>query len=433
MYKLEITLKQHTPLIHFQHDQEGATLRASEVKPKLDKFILTKLGENPTEEDFKIGEKEAIKEENNIQQLDSYNQGFFIAKGKGWLIGDGEHPALACEMKISANVNKNLKIPIEEKKIRGSNGNMVCDHDNNGNVLYKTTFPFILSNMGGKISSELVNFSYSDSIRLILCTFYADLIEFIKINIYEFFILQNFGSRCNKGFGSFSVIKINDQQKGLSEEYFKENTQILEFDLPNNEINLRTFKKIFSIIEYYWKRLKPGVNYGQFEYSKSFLFTYINKIHHVTWEKQKIKEKFHIGITRQNANPNTPIFARALLGLPDKFEYGSRTISISHPEIERIMSPIYFKPIIDDNSVTIYVLIKDEHLKDIPLDCENFVLDEGNIRLKLPFNVRIDYEDLLIEFQSSFNEDNGINFFEPIEYNGQPILGNNNRVNINVI
>ena len=39
MYKLEFTLKQHTPLIHFQHDQAGATLRATEVKPKLDKFL----------------------------------------------------------------------------------------------------------------------------------------------------------------------------------------------------------------------------------------------------------------------------------------------------------------------------------------------------------------------------------------------------------
>ena len=42
MYKLEFTLKQHTPIIHFQHDQDGATLRASEVKPKLDRFIYSK-------------------------------------------------------------------------------------------------------------------------------------------------------------------------------------------------------------------------------------------------------------------------------------------------------------------------------------------------------------------------------------------------------
>lgn len=45
MKTLKVTLKQHTPLIHFQHDQYGATLRASEVKPKLDKFILERLGD----------------------------------------------------------------------------------------------------------------------------------------------------------------------------------------------------------------------------------------------------------------------------------------------------------------------------------------------------------------------------------------------------
>ena len=34
-----IELKQHTPIIHFQPDQKGATLRATELKPKLDKYI----------------------------------------------------------------------------------------------------------------------------------------------------------------------------------------------------------------------------------------------------------------------------------------------------------------------------------------------------------------------------------------------------------
>lgn len=40
MYQLNIQLKQHTPLIHFQHTQDGATLRATEVKPKLDCFLI---------------------------------------------------------------------------------------------------------------------------------------------------------------------------------------------------------------------------------------------------------------------------------------------------------------------------------------------------------------------------------------------------------
>ncbi len=39
-YKLTFKLKQHTPIIHFRYDQTGATLRATELKPKLDKFVL---------------------------------------------------------------------------------------------------------------------------------------------------------------------------------------------------------------------------------------------------------------------------------------------------------------------------------------------------------------------------------------------------------
>ena len=41
-FKLTFKLKQHTPLIHFQHDQTGATLRATELKPKLDRFLVEK-------------------------------------------------------------------------------------------------------------------------------------------------------------------------------------------------------------------------------------------------------------------------------------------------------------------------------------------------------------------------------------------------------
>ena len=40
MQRLIFELIQHTPIIHFQAKDMGATLRASEVKPKLDKFIL---------------------------------------------------------------------------------------------------------------------------------------------------------------------------------------------------------------------------------------------------------------------------------------------------------------------------------------------------------------------------------------------------------
>ncbi len=40
MKSLNFILKQHTPIIHFQHLQGGATLRSTEVKSKLDRFLI---------------------------------------------------------------------------------------------------------------------------------------------------------------------------------------------------------------------------------------------------------------------------------------------------------------------------------------------------------------------------------------------------------
>lgn len=41
--KLTLELEAQTPHIHFQHDEMGATLRASEVKPKFDRFLNKKI------------------------------------------------------------------------------------------------------------------------------------------------------------------------------------------------------------------------------------------------------------------------------------------------------------------------------------------------------------------------------------------------------
>ena len=38
-FRREYTLLAQTPMIHFQHDQSGAALRPSEVKPKFDRYL----------------------------------------------------------------------------------------------------------------------------------------------------------------------------------------------------------------------------------------------------------------------------------------------------------------------------------------------------------------------------------------------------------
>ena len=42
MIQLKFKLDQHTPMLHFQPAQQGATLRATEVKPRFDKWLVRK-------------------------------------------------------------------------------------------------------------------------------------------------------------------------------------------------------------------------------------------------------------------------------------------------------------------------------------------------------------------------------------------------------
>lgn len=44
---LKIPLTQHSPYIHFQYDQRGAALRASDLKPRIDKYLSNKPGYKP--------------------------------------------------------------------------------------------------------------------------------------------------------------------------------------------------------------------------------------------------------------------------------------------------------------------------------------------------------------------------------------------------
>ena len=40
-YKMTIKLLAQSPMIHFQGKIDGATLRGSELKPKLDRFLIS--------------------------------------------------------------------------------------------------------------------------------------------------------------------------------------------------------------------------------------------------------------------------------------------------------------------------------------------------------------------------------------------------------
>ena len=358
MHKLEIKLKQHTPLIHFQHDQEGATLRASEVKPKLDKFIV--------ERDF----------ENDFD------------KCKQYLIGYATDPNTLKSLKEKFDKGYralNYKIRIESKMIKDSIKLQSEMRINGGQRKYysywrrlengKTEdFPLMLSNMGGKEDEgKLMNFAFYEDITMTITTSEVELYDSIAYYIDLFFAFNNFGQRSSKGFGSFSVVKVNGEVKAFPHEEF-ESDPYMEYRF-SDEICLDSFYKLFQTVDFYWKCLKSGVNYtrkGQFKdrYIKAYLWTYLNEDikEKQTWEKRTIKEFFHLTTGNEKPeNPHPASFARAMLGCPDKFEYKEKgeTISIKHAEdpksddfIARIPSPIIFKPIMinKEKKIRIYLV-----------------------------------------------------------------------------
>lgn len=228
MKKLKVKLMQHTPLIHFQHNQYEATLRASEVKPKLDRFILTQLGEG------------------------NYNNGSDKAKKEGWLIGKGVNRALDYKIHVSVDKKKddvNLKITKENGKS------------------YTTNFPMLLSNMGGKdTDDELVNFSMYENVYLDFFCRHDGLLEEIKDFAPYFFANINFGQRSNKGFGSFTVTSMKYEDSiipvnsiGTEPYYIPKYTLYMDFAINESMYLLQEQINLFKIIESFWNQIKSQI------------------------------------------------------------------------------------------------------------------------------------------------------------------------------
>lgn len=411
MHTLKVTLKQHTPLIHFQHDQEGATLRASEVKPKLDRFILTRLGDFATQEqlskgteewdDYKKkynkGREDSKQERRTFSELDTYTKGTFIAKALGWLVGKGEHPALDYKMRIkSSQIDNSINLSVVQD--RGKYYTRISNQT-------KDEFPFLLCNMGGKKSEEeLMNIKMYNHNEMEILNHYDLLNNELMIAIPRFFALTNFGQRSTKGFGSFSVTSMTDNEEQDEipsiNAMMPNQTPIIRF-VVNKENAFENQLQLFQVLDFYWKCLKSGVNYSKRVqdrygngvkilnpkfYIKPYLWTYLNQTKSKTWEKRLIKETFpeqlqtKMPVRKTVPNNNPVIFARGMMGCPMFFEYkvpngnfrinangrlveerNEYRVNISNDAIERISSPIIFKPVIsEDNIVSIYVLFDND-------------------------------------------------------------------------
>ncbi len=149
-FKVEFTLKQHTPIIHFQSDQSGATLRATELKPKFDRFLLEKVEGIPFKE--------------------------------------------------NANKHKSLdyKVTIEAKP---EMSDIETINPQNGRTIPN---PLFFGNMG---DGEKKRFSMASTLKIEFFSFNLTILKAIKNNFEAFLANTNFGTRQSKGFGSFYLQK----------------------------------------------------------------------------------------------------------------------------------------------------------------------------------------------------------------------------------
>lgn len=340
MFQIVIPLKQHTPLIHFEVDQDLATLRASELKPKLDNFLLKqlRLAGRAIPESWKVGGADR-----NTRKV--------------------KETSLDYKVKIIAKA---------EHFVKEQSGDISFPFINHRGRNDTFKFPCYFADMGENNQTKKNFFSFYKEITVIIHCRHAELLNTISQNIANFFIHTNFGARQSKGFGSFypsdhNAYPLLKPQTSLFYEVIAE-----EKNPPNNNfIGLnkptRQFMQmhmLFGYIHLLYSTLRSGhnVGYGANQYYfKSMMFMYAKDRLGATWDKKAIKNAFfsyELGDQKRD-HPNKDILTyqgnqeylmRDLLGLATDSNWKSynnaklKTKSIDG-DIARFKSPITFKPI----------------------------------------------------------------------------------------
>lgn len=364
MHKLEIKLKQHTPLIHFQHDQEGATLRASEVKPKLDRYIINKAFHDNFEEckEFLVGyNPDPKKQDDSIKTLRSkWNSGYRALNYKISIKRD--ESSSKKEFLIASYIKDDSVKEIELLGISTLNGTPYFAQEKQNGEFSKAP-KYEKKRIWDNYDKKGVLESRDIVINIVWFNTFTSWIN----EIQPFFISTNFGTRQSKGFGSFEVVEMlfdnNIITKKPVEELLKQNFKFVYKKVLSNS----TLAQIFSTINDDYKLIKSGRTRP---YLKSKLMLYGGN---VGWDKKFIKEQiddvyedekgegYLLKCKPQNKKENYRScdeykFFRALLGLAEHYEFllenppagkpvNKLIVKISHPDIKRYQSPLLFKVI----------------------------------------------------------------------------------------
>ena len=343
-------LKQQSPMLHFQHAGPHVTLRATELKPKLDRFI----------EEWMRRDQKVIPDEWRMKKD---------------LKKTSESDSTDEEALKKNALNYRIRI------INREGSEVIDDNRDDKKSPYKR-IPYF-GNMGDNSQNKLL-VTAKRFIELHIRCYIRELLSIIDECLPTFFLTVNFGTRQDKGFGSFLLCK---DDKGTPYDR-KENEAMLASWNSTRKIYCIRYKRpadaleILSDIDILYKLLKSGINFNGV-YLKSYLMLYF-KAKGVDWDKKALKHH-RIAPNVYSDPSHAPTdsradekFVRGLLGVGDVHQWFSADknggkltkpnkngemkakkekifTSSKDPEIKRVPSPLTFK--IVEN--VIYILIED--------------------------------------------------------------------------
>lgn len=337
-WQKEYKLVQHTPLIHFQHSEPHACLRATEVKPKLDRFLIEQL-----EKDDRFGD----------------------GRWKKWFVGDGSQQSFDYMMRITPNSEQvdrtqSIERAIARAEHRPPNANLHEIHKNYfGNMASGNN---IQDTIRETFKESLL---YKDGLTLTIRCFIPELLTLIDEHIRGFFMMHNFGTRQRKGFGSFTVdisTKPNEPKGFDLVGKYCPNAYYCKLD---GNVNADALLDAVWVISAF---LRSGFNRGEGNYVRGFVFRYFQReknplANDKAFVKQKVLRNVYNEATRGEhlhpyGNNVRYRYVRGLLGTNENSRFcraprgetrEDRTVHNiyihSAEGVERFPSPLLFKPI----------------------------------------------------------------------------------------
>lgn len=344
-WQKEYKLVQHTPLIHFQHSEPHACLRATEVKPKLDRFLIEQL-----EEDDRFGD----------------------GRWKKWFVGDGSQQSFDYMMRITPNservdrtqsIENGIERAIARAEHRSPNASLHEIHKNYfGNMASGNNIQDTVQAIQETFKESLF---YKDGLTLTIRCFIPELLTLIDEHIRGFFMMHNFGTRQRKGFGSFTVdisTKPNEPKGFDLVRKYCPNAYYCKLD---DNVSADALLNAVWVLSAF---LKSGFNRGEGNYVRGFVFRYFQReknplANDKAFVKQQVLRNVYNEATRGEhlhpyGNNVRYRYVRGLLGTNENSRFcrnprgetrEDRTVHNiyihSAEGVERFPSPLLFKPI----------------------------------------------------------------------------------------